>query len=417
MVHIRAIRFPSDFRYLRIVRSWSWFVFASLVATSAGAANVRPQLDAPAISTQTRMAEQLEPAPPGRSIASSSFDIDERPNPGWYPPDARGPLPRWIVHESLPRDTIENVALRYGVSAREVRRWNGMSATGRLDSDEPKRLRVRAKRFPPPREQLIHVAEPGENWDSLGRRYGVFDRHLRAWNKEAIGRSVEPGERVTVWIEPMVHESMRVDLSAPRLADAIPPGAHSIGTPQSGLLVAGVQVPAGEGYERRYPNSTWGTTYAVRHLVETLAQFHRTSGYRGTLMLGSMSFRHGGKIGSHISHRSGRDIDIRLPMRVGLPRSAEPTPKNVDWDATWTLILEFAHSGSVQLILLDYGVQRRLYRRAKAAGVSEARLDEILQYPRGSRSNSGMVRHSPGHGGHIHVRYACGPYEPGCGDL
>jgi murein endopeptidase len=214
----------------------------------------------------------------------------------------------------------------------------------------------------------------------------------------------------------MVHETMRVDLSAPGRAATISPGAHGIGTPQSGILVAGVQVPPGEGYVRRYPGSTWGTTYAVRHLVETLDAFHRTSGYRGTLMLGSMSFRHGGKIGSHISHRSGRDIDIRLPLRAGLPLSQEPTGKYVDWDATWTLILDFARSGAVQSIFLDYGVQRRLYRRAKAAGVSEAALDELLQYPRGSRSNFGMVRHSPGHGGHIHVRYACGPYEPACGD-
>jgi murein endopeptidase len=401
------------------MRSWSWFVLATLVATSAGAANPPEPLDVVAISTPTPTPtpDDPAPAPPGRSIQSSTFDIDDRPNPGWYSPAERGPLPRWIVHESLPRDTIENVALRYGVTARQLRRWNGMSASGRLHTRTPKDLRVRAKRFPPPRERLIHVASEGESWDSIGRRYGVFDRHLRAWNRDELGRTVEPGERVSVWIEPMVHQTMLVDLSVAGRAAEIPPGAHGIGTPQDGVLVAGVQVPAGEGYVRRYPNSTWGTTYAVRHLVETLDVFHRTSGYRGTLMLGSMSFRHGGKIGSHISHRSGRDIDIRLPLRAGLPLSQEPTGKHVDWDATWTLILELAHSGAVQLILLDYGVQRRLYRRAKAAGVSEARLAEILQYPRGSRSNLGMVRHSPGHDGHIHVRYACGPYEPACGDL
>jgi transposase-like protein len=298
-------------RYHSMVRSWSWFVLAVLVATSAGAASPRGQLEIvgasmSSASMTTPASAQAIPAPPARSTASSTwFDIDERPNPGWYPQHTRGPLPRWIVHESLPRDTIENVALRYGVTARELRRWNGMSASGRLDARAPKPLRVRAKRFPPPRERLIHVASEGENWDSIGRRYGVFDRHLRAWNREQLGKTVEPGERVTVWIEPMVHETMRVDLSAPGRAATISPGAHGIGTPQSGILVAGVQVPPGEGYVRRYPGSTWGTTYAVRHLVETLDAFHRTSGYRGTLMLGSMSFRHGGKIGSHISHRSG----------------------------------------------------------------------------------------------------------------
>src|SRR5262245_27448748 len=109
------------------------------MATSAGAAMPREQGDAPAMSTMpTPVSDEPIPATPTRPMQSSSFDIDDRPDPGWYAPDERGPLPRWIVHESLPRDTIENVALRYGVTARQVRRWNGMSATGRLDSDTPK---------------------------------------------------------------------------------------------------------------------------------------------------------------------------------------------------------------------------------------------------------------------------------------
>lgn len=399
------------------MRSWSWFLLATLLATSAGATRTheQPVVEA-AIPTTTVAPEPVVEATDDRAW-KSSFTIDERPSPGWYGPDEHGALPRWIVHQSLPRDTVENVALRYGVTARELRRWNGMSSTGRLDPRTPKPLRVRAQRLPPPRERLIHVAREGENWDALGRRYGVFDRHLRAWNRSAIGRTVEPGEQVAVWLEPMVWASMNVDLGAHGRAALIPPGGHGIGTPQSGVLAAAVQVPPGEGYERRYPNSAWGTTYAVRHLVNTLDEFHRTSDYRGTLMVGSMSFRHGGKIGSHISHRTGRDVDIRLPMHPGLPRTATPTGRNVDWDATWELLLAFARSGAVQLILLDYGVQRRMYRRAKAAGVSDRLLEELFQYPRGSRSNFGMVRHSPGHDGHIHVRYGCGPYEPACGDL
>ena len=291
-----------------------------------------------------------------------------------------------------------------------------MSPRARLHPSRPKRLRVKARRMPPPRERLVHVAAEGDTWDSLGRRYGVFDRHLRAWNKDELGWSLEPGEQVSVWIEPMVRETTRVDALPPGRAALIPPGAHSIGTPQSGRLVAGVQVPAGEGYERRYPNSTWGTTYAVRHLVLTLDEFHRSGAYKGTLLLGSMSFRRGGKIGPHVSHQAGRDIDIRLPVRDGVRITKPVTSRNIDLDATWELILAFARSGAVQVIFLDYRVQRRLVRRAKRKGVSEALLTELFQVPEGIGAKQGLIHHSPGHDGHIHVRYGCGPFEPACGD-
>jgi murein endopeptidase len=325
------------------------------------------------------------------------------------------PLPRWIVHHSLPRDTIENVAIRYGVSPHWLRRWNGMSPQARLHPSRPKKLRVRAKRLPPARELVLHEAVEGDSWDSIAREYAVFDRHLRAWNKDEIGWSLEPGERVQVWVEPMVRATMFDEGPASAIAAQIPPGGHGIGTPQAGRLAAGIQIPPGEGYHLRYPNSAWGTTYAVRHLVETLDHFHRTSGYEGTLMIGSMSFRRGGKIGPHVSHQSGRDVDIRLPMRPGLPARLEARGRNVDWDATWELLLAFAESGAVEMIFLDYNVQRRLVRRARSRGVDQALLDELFQFPRGRQAAYGLVHHSPGHEGHIHVRFACGPFEPQCG--
>jgi murein endopeptidase len=63
---------------------------------------------------------------------------------------------------------------------------------------------------------------------------------------------------------------------------------------------------------------------------------------------------------------------------------------------------------------LDYACQRRLYQAAQALGVSDELLAATLQYPRGSAASLGKVRHAPGHEGHIHVRFACGPAEPEC---
>lgn len=65
-------------------------------------------------------------------------------------------------------------------------------------------------------------------------------------------------------------------------------------------------------------------------------------------------------------------------------------------------------------MFLDYKVQRRVYKAAKAAGASEAELATLLQYPRGWAANLGLVRDAHGHDQHIHIRFDCGPCEPEC---
>jgi murein endopeptidase len=361
-------------------------------------------------------------APAIDSLGSSTitpYQLPPPPEPEWQPTaHDPGELPRWIEHQSLPRDTIETLAIRYGVSPRKLRKWNGMSPTGRLDRSAPQNLRVRARRLPPPRERIVHVVEEGDSWGSIGRRYGVVGNWVRAWNYDELGSRPDPGERAIVWIEPQVYASILDDRPGSARAALVSPGGHSIGTPQAGRLVRGAQVPPGEGYELLYPNSAWGTTFAVRKLVEILDAYQQSGVYSGTLIIGAMSRMRGGKIGDHISHQSGRDVDIRLPVREGVPRSQPATGKRVNWDATLALVLGFARSGAVDRILLDYRAQGRLYRKAKAAGMNEEQLAELFQYPRGSRASGGIVRHSTGHEGHIHVRFSCGPIElePGCGD-
>ena len=351
-----------------------------------------------------QLCELLQPA---EALARMDPAMTEAP---WRPaPHTANELPRWITHHTVPRDTVDRLAIRYGVPARLVRRWNGMSARGELKPSEPRDLRIKARRDPPPRQRVEVVAAYGDSWGSIGRRHGVRGHHLRTWNRETIGSSVEPGERVAIWIEPTVYEAMLDDHPAdPRMA-LVPAGGHGLGTPQDGLLVAGVQIPEGEGYMLRYPNSAWGTTWAVRHTVAALDDFHERSGYGGIIEVGTMSRIRGGRIGGHVSHQSGRDLDIRLPSK-GVGKF-----ERVDWMATWELVLAFLRTGAVERIFLDTGGQRRLWRSARKAGLGKDEVAELLQYPRGSRSNFGVVRHSPGHQGHIHVRFTCGPAEPECG--
>lgn len=335
--------------------------------------------------------------------------------PDWVMPTHElGPLPRWIRHETIPRETIEQLAWRYRVDAESLREWNDLAADEQPHAWRPSSLRIHAQRYPPPRQLLEHVVHDGESWGSIARRYGVDSSNLRAWNVGETGRSLAAGERLRVWVDPIVLDSIIHDQPSSARAALIRPGAHGIGTPRDGLLVAGVSLPPGERYQLRYPNSAWGTTFAVREAIAALDQFAATSDYPRPISVGTMSRQRGGPIGGHNSHQSGRDLDIRLPMRIEVPPGYHPIPRRIDWQTTWLLVLAFAERDSVEVIFLDYDSQRRLYKAARALGVSDEALASTLQYPRGSKAKRGRVRHSPGHESHIHVRFACGPAEPEC---
>lgn len=368
----------------------------------------------------------VEPELPAGAVAMTELSVAPRPLepareqvpeflPGWQlPAHAPGTLPRWLRHETVPRETIEQLALRYAVDPRALRSWNDMAADGQPHPRRPKPLRVYAHAYPPPRQPLEHVVVAGEGWGSIARRYGVDSSKLRAWNVGETGRELEPGERVQVWADPIILDAIVHDQPRDARAALVRPGAHGVGTPQDGVLVAGVQIPPGDGYSLRYPNSAWGTTYAVREAVAALDRYAASPGAR-PITVGTMSRQRGGPIGGHNSHQTGRDLDIRLPLRAEVPQGLDPTPRRVDWVATWALVDAFTQADSVEAVFLDYGGQRRLYKAADALGVDPATLEATLQYPRGSAANLGRVRHVPGHEGHIHVRFRCGPAEPECG--
>jgi murein endopeptidase len=337
--------------------------------------------------------------------------------PDWQTPEhSPGELPRWIRHETIPRETIEQLALRYGVTPAALRDWNELGIDEQPHPRRPKALRVFARINPRARVALEHVVVAGEGWGAIARRYGVDSSRLRAWNVEETGRSLEAGEQLVVWADPIVVDSIVDDQPITARAALVRPGAHGVGTPQAGSLVAAVQLPPGDGYALRYPNSAWGTTYAVREAIAALDRFAaRRRPDSRSVSVGTMSRQRGGAIGGHNSHQTGRDLDIRLPLRPELPPALEPIPRRIDWQTTWTLVTSFAEADSVEVIFLDYASQRRLYKAAEALGVDEQTLAAILQYPRGSKANRGLVQHSAGHESHIHVRFGCGPAEPECG--
>src|SRR5205085_8741066 len=97
--------------------------------------------------------------------------------------------------------------------------------------------------------------------------------------------------------------------------------------------------------------------------------FRQKSSFEGQILIEDMSQKDGGRFRPHHSHRSGRDVDIQLPVRKGLPEDLVPSQVNqVDWDATWALVKGLVATGEVRYIFLCRSRQQELYRAAKRAG-------------------------------------------------
>ncbi|MCA9707995.1 MAG: penicillin-insensitive murein endopeptidase [Myxococcales bacterium] len=294
-----------------------------------------------------------------------------------------------------------------------LREWNGLGPDD-PPPDRHKRLRVRARRAPPPRERVEYTVQEGDTWWTIALRHGVDSRDLRAYNWPRKGK-MQPGATVHVWIDPVVHRWVAEGPDPVPLDRAFEQrrGGVSIGPPSAGQLRNGLRVPKVEGIHLRLPRSAYGTSHAVEQLVLGITRFHERSDYPLPVQLGSMSAPRGGRIGEHKSHQSGRDVDIRLMLRPDVPDWKESRGSRVQWSAVWELVLAFSEL-DVMVIFLDYKAQRRLYRAAQAHGASPEQLAAMLQYPRGSGASRGLVRHSPGHDMHLHVRFGCGAYEPEC---
>lgn len=200
--------------------------------------------------------------------------------------------------------------------------------------------------------------------------------------------------------------------------DAIPEGAVAIGTPDGGSLVRGLQLPfRPELYTRRDRARSYGTSQTLRTLEAAFTSLRRERGVTSEVVIGDISLPHGGRFSPHVSHTSGRDIDIRLVLAPGLDRTVIPfAAADVDWDATWALVHALLEAGDVTYVFLDASRQPHLRAAAARAGVHAAVLDRWFETP-GTYDADAVIRHESGHRAHIHVRLGCTGQGPRCQGL
>jgi penicillin-insensitive murein DD-endopeptidase len=204
-----------------------------------------------------------------------------------------------------------------------------------------------------------------------------------------------------------------------------PNRAGSIGLPYRGCLSNAVEVPeSGTGYQflrhddRHFASSRFSS--AIQRAAVRVAE--QRPG--GTLVIGDLSTKHGGRLLPHLSHRTGHDADLLLyavtldGAPVQAPNFIHYGPDGLAWDASQRRFLRFDVEREWLLVkaLLEDPDARVEWMFANH--VIEALLVEWVR-GRGEpsetilRAEIVLLEPHPGgpHDDHIHVRAACSPEE------
>lgn len=211
--------------------------------------------------------------------------------------------------------------------------------------------------------------------------------------------------------------ALALSLTLPTLAVA-----GSVGSPSDGALVDGFRLPLTHAHYRfagpvRSRGTQW-MTLEMAALVVRAAQVVRQETGGATLTVGDGSAERGGRLARHLSHRSGRDIDILFYALDAGGESVIPggfVPYGDDGRAreghgelrfddarNWWLVRTLLSSQhpAVMWVFVAPGLKGRLIRWARQRGEHP----EILR-------RAARVLHSPrdvgGHDDHFHVRVYC----------
>lgn len=210
----------------------------------------------------------------------------------------------------------------------------------------------------------------------------------------------------------------------------VQPGhAGSIGLPHRGVLADGRELPEkGDGWVwLRGDDRHWGLPRFVE-AIERAARRVAEERPGATLSVGDLSARRGGRLLPHLSHRTGRDVDLLLYLTTldGAPVESpgflhvgtdglafDERGKRylrVDLERNWLLVKHLVEDDAarVQWIFASHNLRALLLEWAMARGEPGETL---------LRASQVMLQPRPGgpHDDHFHVRTACLPEELAAG--
>ena len=277
-------------------------------------------------------------------------------------------------HEVLPGETLGEIAKRYRITTKRLRAVNRLKSS-RLKAG--RKLGI-VTRYPcRVRRKVKHTVRKGDSLSKVARKYKMELSLLRRLNRSS-RKGLQPGQRLTVVVE----------------------------GPEPGKRVAGMhRLITGPGYKVRNPKRSWGTFLSVNTMIDVFTEHHRKYPDGHIIRVDDVSRKGGGYLKPHKSHRTGRDVDIRYPLKVATDQYVKATASNIDLKRSWDLVHGFMRTGQIVYIFMDYKLQKLFYEQAKKEKVPAAKLKEWFQYPKGRKVLRGIIRHEPGHATHLHVRF------------
>lgn len=234
----------------------------------------------------------------------------------------------------------------------------------------------------------------------LSQQWGLHTKQLAALNPSLAGsRRVDAGQQLVVY-----------DRSAS-------PAPQSVGAPNRGRLLGGVPLPEGDYWMvRDHRNQVWGTKYTVEGLLMAFDAYGRQHPDGPSIRLGDISFRRGGRISPHVSHRTGRDVDIGYVIRPEHRKDRywqNANEQSFDVERNWTLIHALIETGRVQQIFMSSRLQRLLIERAKQ-DLTPEQLAHYFRIKNPNPRERSIIKHWKGHRNHMHVRFVCEPGNDRC---
>ena len=297
------------------------------------------------------------------------------------------------VYHVMPGDTFWSIASRFGVSVSDL-------AASNPDVD-PRRLQLGQRiGLPVVRKTIQYTIERGDMLSTIADAHHVTLASLRAANPRVDPRRLRVGETLVIESESVVSRS------------------QSIGLPNDGQLAHAVQLRPGPLYTIRDPNRSYGTLETVQAIRRGFAAVRRRFGPKSKVCVHDLSARDGGQLQQHLSHQSGRDVDIGYFQKRYVGRVSpfqRIRPQDLEVRRQWTLMHTWLANDRVEYIFMAYALQRPLYLYAKRHGATRQQLRQWFQYPRGKHDRVGVIRDYPHHDTHIHVRFKCPDGDAHCG--
>lgn len=179
-------------------------------------------------------------------------------------------------------------------------------------------------------------------------------------------------------------------------------GSMSFGTATRGGLLNAVYLPKDDRWVSIDPTHAWGTAETIEYLLTAIDAVHSEFPESHPLFIGDLSRQRGGHLRPHLSHQSGKDVDVSYFYTRNPKWYARATAQNLDRQRTWALVRALISRTDVQFIFIDRRVQRLLRSYAEAIGEDRGWLESIFD---GIPGEPPIIRHEPGHDTHLHLRF------------